>query len=472
MTTDDDASAEAELVPLLEAPDPAALRAALSTLHRTKRLGSVARHTRFQDVLERARDFAVSSTTEAARLTGFVFLARIRAALRPVKPALRRAIEVALEAPLPPLSLIDDPDDRLSVATTLAAVLPPWAAAYLATSIVLEEKAEKTREALAGALLQSATLATALGLLATAFREFAKTPASSPIIAVRRLRAVLCALRKRLALVETEAGQDLGAAVRGFLASPFAEAEPPQEIKLLKPLAEDALTLLHEIVRTQPSALADPDIYMAAAIAKAWLRGPLWAAFVSGSPSAKALARDLCSGIVLLGKQGLASEALSERLSDLAGGIDRSRVMLRDLGQRHSELSPDVRQWLESGGRVRDQSGALAFEESALVGADRHLAAALLSAERARIAGDSGGGGELKAATERLANDVRQLAAVRGVRIVGSIGETVPFSRHLHELVPGAGVVTKVRIVRPAVERRNVSGTTDVLVKALVEPVV
>jgi hypothetical protein len=85
--------------------------------------------------------------------------------------------------------------------------------------------------------------------------------------------------------------------------------------------------------------------------------------------------------------------------------------------------------------------------------------------------GDLGEGGELKAATERLASDVRQLAAIRGVRIVGSIGETVPFSLHLHELMAGAGAATKVRIVRPAVERRNVSGTTDVLVKALVEPV-
>jgi hypothetical protein len=471
MTTDDNASTEDEFVRLLEAPGPAALRAALFTLHKTKRLGSVARHTRFPEVLERARDFAILSDTEEGRLTGFVFLARIRAAVRPVKPALRRALEAALEAPLPPLSLIDDPDDRLSVATSLAVVLPPWAPAYLATSMVVEEKAEKTREALAGALLHSATLATALGLLATSFREFAKTPASSPMVAVRRQRSVLLALRKRLALVETEAGQDLGAAVRGFFASPFSETDPPKDIKALKPLAEEALALLHEIVRTQPTALADPDIYAASTVAKGWLRGPLWFAFVPASPSAKALARDLCSGIVLLGKQGIASDALRDRLGDLAGGIEQSRALLRALGQRHSDLPPDVRQWLEAGGMERDRSGASSFEESALVGADRHLAAALLSAEKTRTVGDLGEGGELKVATERLASDVRQLAAIRGVRIVGSIGETVPFSLHLHELVAGAGAATKVRIVRPAVERRNVSGTTDVLVKALVEPV-
>ena len=237
----------------------------------------------------------------------------------------------------------------------------------------------------------------------------------------------------------------------------------------MAPLAEEAIGFLHDVLRAQPVALTDPDVYAAVAIPKAWFPPALWTNWVTHSASAKTLLRDLTNGIVILGKQGVMSDTLRDCMGNLTGGGDVARKVLRDLGQQNSELPINVRHWLEGGGQVRTSSLAEVFEESALLSADHQLAKAVLVARNLAETLASQTADIPRTAVADLADEVSRLGTNRRLRVIGSPGDIVPYSAHAHELIGGPAAVTRVRIVRPLVERSNSAGNTDVLLRAIVE---
>lgn len=450
---------------MLRADTAAQIRNGLRDLQRSKRLPSALKDPGFVAVVQRLAVFAQASNSEAERIMAVVVLARIRSALRLRGGTVVQTLRAALTVEPPPLTFVADPDDRLAVASALTEIGADWLSSYLAGSIVAEEAAEKTREELAAALLRSVPLAHGARALAKAFKNGGQEGSGT----ARKLRRTLMALRKRLPTIENEAGPDLGAALRGLFESGFESAAMTERTQL-EGLAEEILGFLHDVLRAHPNELTDPEVYAAVAVPKSWFGTGLWGNWIKSSATTRAVLRDLSNGILLLGKQGITSDALRERFTELAGP-EVGRKMLRQLGETHPELPGSVRQWLERGVRPQREPDPHGFEQSDLAQADRQLARAVLSAERLISAFQTNVESSARYIAEDLVNEVLRTGTVRKLRVVGKVGDVVPFSPHAHELAAEGGrSAAKVRIIRPLVERTTLAGHTEVLLRAVVEP--
>jgi hypothetical protein len=378
--------------------------------------------------------------------------------------------------------MLRDPDDRLALATLLVQLKSDWVANYAAKAIASEDSAERTRDQLIAVMLTRLELASVLKQLATQL-EHLEIGTESPADAMgRRLRRIVMSLRRQLPIQDIEGGQDVGLALQAFLSRPFLSTGEPKDDKAVRELADEALGLVHDIVRTQLALAADSDVYNATSIPRSWIAKGLWPRFVQRSRNGAAILQDLRQAILLLGRQGVTSAALRDRLVELTGSSDAAGITLKALAAGHPELSPDVRRWLETGGRATARPGAHASRLTEGFGADEYIAQTLLAASQLKTVllgtpteGAFGAQPDVRtvaAMATALIQDVERLAGARGLTLRGRPGEIVQYAPHAHRVAGDvAGGVTRVRMLRPMVERVSPAGATTVVVRALVEPI-
>lgn len=451
------------LATMLRVESAEQIRTALSELWKMKLVAAATRLPSFSAFVAHVEALASQTRPDAERVVALSILAGIRSGLKlrsgPVIEALRRL----LEDPPPPLQLLSDPDDRMAVASALALGQGEWLSTYASDSIVAEDTAPNTREQLADILLSSAPLSEALVTLSAAWSRMAEHVEAQVI--TRRFRRTLQAMRKSLPRIEAELGTEPGDAVRRLLNIPAQHGNVVEDKRELQGLAGECLGFLHDLFRAHPTAITDPDVAASVSILKSWFHPGIFLNWVRDSEEARALRRDITNGLILLGKQGLMSESLRERMIELAGGGESGRNVLRELSVRHPELPPAVRHWMESG-KAAGREQAAAFEDSAWAEADRQLAMALLSALRAKRALQIGE----DAAEDDLVEAVLRVGAARNLRVAGSPGDVVTFSPYAHQMIGTVANAVRVRIVRPLVERVSASGQSEVVLRALVEP--
>jgi len=391
----------------------------------------------------------------------------------------------AFEAPLPDMQLLADGDDRLNLARACTQMHAPWLPAYLARSIAEEGSADKSRAELMLALMsRSGSLAEVLRRLGDAFEATRPSTQAPGDTLARRLGKALDAMRETLLDTEFEAGEGLGDALYTCVSAPLAAVGKPQDDKAKVDLCRAVLALLHDIVRTRLSVVADPTVYRVVDYCRRLSGGSTWPEDLK--KPLERLVTDVTEALVLLGRQGRRDQELLGQLDVLCNYPERARAVARELAERHPELPEEVRDWLEHG-RVRQvRSASSAALEAAASSADESIGLALQAARHARTLRDSmreplisnldiydptlaTEARTLLDAVQGVAIQVEQAAALRGLELYGVQGEEVEVSAKFFTVI-GVTPRQRMRVKQPAIVRKRPDGSVgDVVTKGLVE---
>jgi len=432
-------------------------------------------------------DIGVTNANADERLTAAATLFRIAALIKPWGERIAKGLKAGLAEPLASLEAVVDPDDRYYIATCWRVVDQPWIRAYLATGAVREEGSERVRlECVEGVLSLSTDLTGALVELTDPMRRLhfdTEKPGDSKM---RRLRRVLDCVNSVYSATPKEPGASAGTCVRQILVESMQNVPAPVTAEVINEMAEEALRLVHGIVRARFSCVTAEETYTAMEVVRGWYRNYEWEDFADESPSAKLIARDLKEALELLIRAGVADDGLYSRLVLAAGSDARARQAALGVLHRNPGLSEDLSRWL-SGGPARRKSIYAAETEAAQY--DEFVADLLLDCARLRVLEDAfdrdglpeinvtAPGAALALArvlgvVRSIRNAVETVAAVRLLSLRGREGDIVDFSPLEHEMAggPRPGIRT-VRLVRPAVEAPAGSAGRRIVRKGIVEPV-
>jgi hypothetical protein len=467
------------------ATSPEDRRDALSTLSATKVLPKQADDPGIAAGRRHLVNQAVAAAEPGYRLLAIAECIRLTQIVKRWTPEMLDQLRPVFAEPLPDMQLLANGDDRLNLARACAQMSAPWLPDYLARSIVEEPTADKARAEMVVALLErSDSLTHALRRLATAFEAYRPGTQAPGDTMARRLARALEVLREALLDSELEAGDGLGIALHECVSAPLAAVGKPQEDKAQVDLCKQVLLLVHDIVRTRISVVADPTMYRVVDYCRRLGGGRSWSDELK--KPLERLITDVTEALLLLGRQGQRDQALLAQLDVLCNHSERARAVARELAARHPELNEEVRDWLEHG-RVRTvRRASESAIEAAASSADESIGLALQSARKARLLRDALRGplvsnleiydpGLVPAAQElldgiqALAVQVEQAAGLRGLELHGTQGEEIEMSTKFFTIVGGAPR-QRMLVKQPAIVRKRADGGVgDVVTKGLVE---
>lgn len=427
----------------------------------------------------------VSQESPRLRLLAIAEIMRLGQVVKRWQPEITAALEPAFVSELPPISLLDEADDRLNLARALSQFQRDWLVDYLATSIVEEEQGEKARaELMAALLVRCDTLAAAITKLAARFKTLRPSTESPANTVARRLTRTLSALRACLPELDIEAGTEIGVALNAVVEGAFSASGRPDDEKAKIELVRETLLALHDIVRTRFSVVADATTYQVVTLCKRFWRSSSWPDELAGALGK--LITDVSEALILLGRQGRRDQSLLDQLDILCKYPERARMLSRSLAARHIELDESVRKWLS---RERDTDSTLssyAAEELAASNADASIGLALQTVREARamaaglseplLSGLEIYEPNLTGATRALldtvnasAVEIEQVARLRGISLYGNRGEEIDVAPKFFEVV-GTTPRGRMTVRQPAIVRIRENGDIrDVILKGLVE---
>lgn len=464
------------------------LQEILTILIKQRTLARLAKEEAFGEVLMGIGELISDSESEEDRLKAFTSAARISAVAKTVKPRVEAMLRKSCSGPLPPASLLEDADARLYIATGLKMLDGDWIAKYAAISAVEEESGEKARaEFLAALIDRSVDLATALRHLVEPLSQFAAATENPGDSTARRFRRLVSALRPAMVNNLSPAGPDVARQLKDLVHAVFRNNRVPESADLKEAVAEDLASLIHDLVRTRVQVMADSVLYSAIELPRSWFDAAYWRYFAQQSPAIKLLTQDLTDAVILLGKQGLASDGLARELAKLLGSRDEARSVLRNVGELRADLPSNIRNWLITGRTSGALEGSEATVSSAHGALDSRIATALADSQRledaiASISPDAtaelglinpslaASVGSLASRASVLLKQVLQMAERRNLRIAANRGDIQDYSPVTHTVFDNKQPTPRVRLITPLIERVSAQGA-EVVVKAIVEPV-
>lgn len=415
----------------------------------------------------------------SATLMGIAIAYRLGAASKPAMSIVRSLSSRVLSTSLPPLSLLANAKDRYYVALALSDANGEWLNPYIARSIAEDDSAELARRALAHSLFAKLSLSEGLRLIADWLREVrfdTEKPAES---AAKRLRRVVAAIRPSVIGRPISPGSALGSSLRALFESASRWGKPTSEEKVWRELTSECCHLVSDILRTQLTVLADPEIYRSLQPAKIWIDPRLWPRYLQKNVAAQAVCSALQDAIVLLAKQGVTDQRLLETLEFLVGTREGAVRIAAELAGSNPGIKPEVRDWLMRFGRERSSPALESFSTASEGDIDGYVASLLLSIrwiQKHRSIHKSGieemANDLIDRDLNRLRLDVEQLARIRKLTVRLEQGDVVEYSPLAHELLGGHRLgVRRVRVEQPLVERVGLDGVPAVVQKAIVEAI-
>lgn len=427
---------------------------------------------------------ATEGTTPEDRLLAVAECIRLTQIVKRWAPEIAQRLQPAFIEPLPSMQLLPNGDDRLNVARACAPMSAPWLPDYLARAIAEEPTAEKTRLELMRALSARVhSLAELIRMLAAAFAHYRPDTQAPGDTMARRLARTLEVLREVLLDAELEAGDGLGDAIHDWISTALGNTGKPQEESSQIDLIRQVLLLIHDIVRTRLSVVADPSMYRVVEYCRR-LAGGSWHPDLQ--KPLERLTGDILEALVLLGRQGKRDQALLSQLDVLCQHPERARFLAQDLAARHPELDEEIRDWLQHG-RIRPvrQASASAIEMAAS-NADGAIGLALHAARRAQAL-QRGIQDQLLSSLEiydpqltprvqalleglqTVAIELEQAAALRRLELYGQPGQEVEFSSKFFVAIGDTPRQTMI-VRQPAIVRRRDDGSPgEVIVQGIVE---
>lgn len=456
----------------------------VSSSVKAKQLHKMTKWDGFGQLLRRLR-VGLASDEQSDRALALATLGKVATVVRGSRHEVSDVLLDLRSQSAPDILSLGNPDDRYYAATFWRFVSPPWTGDLLARACVEEESAEKfRRECLDGLIQYDHDVASALQRLVPYVKQLSFSTESPSDSKGRRLRRLFAGLRDVLSSTMSVPGRDSGSELRELLLVAFRSGGAPTASR--DELAEEAVSLIHDFVRSQFSLSTWPQIYAALRTVKDWYQGADWEEFIRASPGGRALSRDIESALEILARAGTPDNLLFEYFSLTVGASREARTRAEAIVQRNPGLSEEVSSWL-SGRAVRRKSTLAA--ESQYQQADELIADLIAQQQtmsssteqlnrdvfpRLRIMDERGGAatsiwlGQFRA----LGAIIESLATMRGLSLVGSIGDLVEYSPLEHELAdPARFGARTVRLMRPMVVARTADNLRRVVRKALVEPI-
>ena len=460
---------------------------AINSLIKQKKLHSAAKSPAFQAGLQKLAAFASGNNSERDRLLAVAILARIGRIVKPVHKQMNQLLSKAFAEPLPPLDLLDDPDDRFAVISAWRFAPAEWWAAYLATAAVEQENtAERMRsESIQGLLALASDLVSAIGQLRAALLRLRFDTADPATSTGRRLHRILSTLRTFYSQEPIEPGQNAGVVFAKWVNETFRSVGPPTDSETRTEVAEEAARIVHELVRARFSLATSPSTYAVIDTLHSWYKPYEWASLAEKSPALSLLRADISEALRLLIQAGITDDRLFEKLVQTVESSKKAREIARKLAEEAPGLPEPVRRWLLGSTPLKESPLATESQQRSVdeIVADLLIDTLRLSemaeaAEREILP-------EMAVVAPRLAdplaafvrqcqrtlNDLKYVAEKRSLRVRGNTGEEVDFSPLEHEMLGGSQPgVRRVRIVRPVVEAASADGVARIVRKGLVEP--
>jgi hypothetical protein len=417
---------------------------------------------------------------DADRLKAVAIAYRLGESSKPVMRMVKPLAAPALSRELPTLELLPNGDDRYYASLSVMDADATWVSQFAASGIAREETAETARGALAIRLFADLTLADALNLLAANLSQIKFTTEKPAESAAKRLRRVIAAVRRAIVAKAIPTGRDIGIALRKLFDSPFVNAADQVEGKVSRELASECCGLVHDILRTQLTIVADPEVYRSLLAAKNWITPALWPRFVKGDDNISNVRQALEDAILLLAKQRVTDQSLLDALVIFFSTREEAAARTAQIARENEGLDNDVREWLMRFGRARSTPVLSSMTEARDSSSDAAVASLLVLADAlqsmlvnaAEIKGQNGSTLpiQISRSVTRLTSEIVRLAAARQLSIRLQPGDVVEYSQHSHELVGGRQMgIRSVRVVQPLVERRGADGVVAVIQKAIVE---
>lgn len=454
-------------------------RAAILSLVKSKELDRAWRTARFREGLERLIRFT-SSEDDAIRAAAIALALRIAASAKTARREVQRAVIPSVRIPLPSASILSDPKDREYIAQAAELSSESWVIPYLGTEITIEESGETVRSRMAAVLVsRCSSLTEVFTALADGFRKWNPETLDVPKTRVKRFQRIASSLRQPLVSQRCPADSDTPAAFRNFVRVALEKVQlADQAIRIDGAIS--AFELLGDLLRSHFSLATEPHSYVLVSDLKNLFHPADWPDKTRAS--VEGIATYIEEAIALLGRQGISDDRLREALVAAIGPIWSAR-RLRDLSDRLSGASIEVRRWLrgEAHSReaeatplttlahLRDIDTQLAYLLRELVTVDPKFAHAF----GAIGAGDleaSSGSAQASQGHMRLYERAEALVYGRRLRVRGRIGDIVEFSPVEHDLGVHPPGSRYVRIVAPLIERSEKLGLSQIVIRADVEP--
>ncbi|GGY18865.1 hypothetical protein GCM10008098_08730 [Rhodanobacter panaciterrae] len=393
---------------------------------------------------------------------------RLGATSKPVMTIVRRYASDALTHQLPALELLTDGQDRYYASLSLLDARGSWVLDYVARGVAREETAETARVVLARRLMQSLPVAEGLARISAELESVTFETEKPGESAAKRLIRVISAIRPAIVSELVSPGEDLGRALRTFFRSPFSRVGAPPHGNVANGLARECCALVYDVLRTQITVVADPDVYRSLSPARDWVGISLWPRFVKNNKAPESVLGALESALVLLAKQQVTDQRLLDVLLLFVSSRDEAAARTSRLAESNSGLVPEVRDWLARFGRMRTTAVLTSMIDAKDAGSDPAIASLLITADLLERSKEEST--RRAALTVRLREEISSLAHSRGLVLSLEAGDVVEYSPAAHELVGGHAMgVGQVRVLKPLVERIGTNGIRTVVHKALVE---
>jgi hypothetical protein len=484
------------------------------------------RHPDFLTGLERlAVDCTSQSITPALR--GSVALALIRASatarVKAAEELVSRLLPALLQSPIElESSHVAAADDRMQLAAVLGEHRPAWAAPTLARLAAREDTNHEVRVVALRALFriaaspnehENAPLSTSepLQLLAHASEQWARDSQVTTKAAVRRILALTNAVAEVISTVcpiDTDPGKALAAmttTANREKGPSSARQDTDAAIKRISELAPVIVTTLRALFAHRGDLAANPSSYAPLRALRDWASPPLWTTWATSERGRSALAPLidlLISAITARVIRGAYDDLLVSQLALVCGNRDRARHLTAKLADELRGLSPEARNWLETGestfvpateptptvaAAVLDEASQIialrsqrAAEDEIIGNLMRIVAAFRRTTDGIdNITASNGSVADIEVLASTVATQARvveqtlgALAHRRDLQLSGTPGDVVPYDRRRHILAQRDPTVpvTTVRQVEPVVLRKRNDGTTDVVLSAIAEP--
>jgi hypothetical protein len=466
---------------------------ALTRLIKIRKIHAVSKTPEFERWLIHLGETATLRKEPEERLLAVAALTRISATVSALRPQIARTLSAALAETLPPLDMLKNPDDRTYVAKACSIAQAPWCAGYLANAAVVEDSAERTRlECFRSLLKLLPNLQAVLEYLRDHILDFEPAKESPGDSVGRRLRRILAALRRAISSKVVDSGPAPGDVLAEVLRLPFRRHDPPSAYEIIGALADEAGTLVHELIRTRFSLAVDAETYKPLRVVRGWL-DYRWSEFVQSSNPLESVRRDLREAITILAKQGKTDNELADALEVVCGSRREARSVMAQIGEETVGIDETVRSWLLNSSTPRLVSEIASESPSYAIESQRLYEASLLAelfldaADLIKALGvigqkvtDGPGRAHLEELTDldsliakagATADVAISFAKRRSLELRGEVGEEVEYSPLEHDLIGGFRTgLRRVRIARPAVAYRSPDSAPIIVKKAVVEP--
>ena len=373
--------------------------------------------------------------------------------------------------------LYGDAKQRTRTAKVVRASGAPIGGVALARAAVEEKRGEEARREWVSALVCSERLSRAFEFLGSAVAETG-TVGDARSDRVQRLLRVL---HSAMASLDIDVDDDICEGVSRFIR--HAHACPKEGQYGPSALAAEALfDVASQLLRHRYRLGAEATFFATVAQVSRWLPGGGWRRLTRSSPGLQRLRKALIEGLLLLLERGRPDRDMVAAHALLCPSHEVAREELRQAEESARDVSPELREWLVTGGASTAKAATFVLDETD----DLSIAMALISADQLlnRAVEDTGMVNDLRfrapvhvdtitalfSSARELADRVTALAGRRQLSLFGCPGDVVEFSPHAYRLPDDAPLTRRVKIVAPGVEKSG-RAASKVVVPALVASV-